>query len=103
MQHIVVRADRAIVEGEARGATAIRVEDGAIVAVGAPDEVDAAGARVVDWSGRAVVPGTVNAHSHSFQSLLRGLGDDLPFLEWRAKALYRYSPPLDADALHTGP
>src|SRR5262249_13880974 len=70
MDSIVVRADRAIVEGEARGATAIRIEDGAIVEVA--DVLDPRGARVVDWSGRAVVPGTVNAHNHSFQSLLRG-------------------------------
>src|SRR5262249_34541533 len=100
MDHIVVRADRAIVEGEARGATAIRIEDGAITEVA--DALEPRGARVVDWSGRAVVPGTVNAHNHSFQSLLRGFGDDLPFLEWRAKALYKYSPLLDADGLHTG-
>jgi 5-methylthioadenosine/S-adenosylhomocysteine deaminase len=33
---------------------------------------------------------------------LRGIGDDLPFLEWRDKALYRYSPRLGADGLHTG-
>jgi 5-methylthioadenosine/S-adenosylhomocysteine deaminase len=98
----LVRADRAIVEGEARGATAIRIEDGVITAVGAPGKVHAAGATVVDWSGRAVVPGTVNAHNHSFQSLLRGFGDDLPFLEWRDKALYRYGRRLDASGLHTG-
>jgi 5-methylthioadenosine/S-adenosylhomocysteine deaminase len=48
-----------------------------------------------------MVPGTVNAHNHSFQSLLRGIGDDLPFLEWRDRALYRYSPRLDADAMAT--
>ncbi len=98
-QRAVIRCARAIVDGEARGATSILVEDGAITAVG---EVDAAGATELDWSRRAVVPGTVNAHNHSFQSLLRGIGDDLPFLEWRDKALYRYSPQLDADALHTG-
>src|SRR5262249_31598847 len=98
----VVQADRALVEGEARGATAVRIEDGVIVAVGAPGEVSAPGARVVDWSGRALVPGTVNAHNHSFQSLLRGIGDDLPFLEWRDRALYRYSPRLDAEGVHTG-
>src|SRR5262249_24812540 len=92
MDSVVVRADRAIVEGEARGATAIRIDAGVITAVG--DDVDATDARIVDWSGRAVVPGTVNAHNHSFQSLLRGFGDDLPFLEWREKALYRYSPRL---------
>lgn len=102
MDSFVVTAERAIVEGEARGATAVRIEDGVISAVGVPGEVPAAGARPVDWSGRALVPGTVNAHNHSFQSLLRGLGDDLPFLEWRDKALYRFAPRLDAEGLHIG-
>jgi 5-methylthioadenosine/S-adenosylhomocysteine deaminase len=56
----------------------------------------------VALSGRALVPGTVNAHNHSFQSLLRGIGDDLPFLEWRDKALYRYAPRLGTEGVHTG-
>ena len=47
------------------------------------------------------MPGTVNTHNHSFQSLLRGIGDDLPFLEWRDRALYRYSPRLGADDMAT--
>ncbi len=98
---LVVRASRAMVEGVARGETEIVIDGGTIVSVGDPGAAPA-GARVVDWSGRAVVPGTVNAHNHSFQSLLRGLGDDLPFLEWRDRALYRYSPRLDADGLHVG-
>ncbi len=81
-------------------------EDGVIVAVGDPAEVRgrsraAAGARRLDWSRRAMVPGTVNAHNHSFQSLLRGIGDDLPFLEWRDRALYRYSPRLGAEDMAT--
>jgi 5-methylthioadenosine/S-adenosylhomocysteine deaminase len=102
---IVIQAERSLVEGvegAARGATWVRVEDGVITAVGDPRDVPLAGARVLDWSGRALVPGTVNAHNHSFQSLLRGFGDDLPFLEWRERALYRYSPRLDAAALYTG-
>jgi 5-methylthioadenosine/S-adenosylhomocysteine deaminase len=48
-----------------------------------------------------MVPGTVNTHNHSFQSLLRGIGDDMPFLEWRDKALYRYSPRLGAEDMGT--
>jgi len=102
VQAIVVQADRALVEGEVRGATAVRVEDGVIAAVGAPGEIATDGAAVVDWSGRALVPGTVNAHNHSFPSLLRGIGDDLPFLEWRERALYRIGARLRADGLHTG-
>ena len=78
-------------------------EDGAIVRVGEPAEVlaSAPGARRIDWARRAMVPGTINTHNHSFQSLLRGIGDDLPFLEWRDRALYRYSPQLDADDMAT--
>jgi 5-methylthioadenosine/S-adenosylhomocysteine deaminase len=95
---VVVTAERAVIDGVAQVA-------GAIVRVGPPAEVvadpRAAGARRIDWARRAVMPGTVNAHNHSFQSLLRGIGDDLPFLEWRDKALYRYSPRLDADGMAT--
>src|SRR5262249_21123936 len=109
---VVVTADRALApplgglasaHDRARGATSVLAIDGAIVRVGDPDEVAAdpraTGARRIAWPGRAMVPGTVNTHNHSFQSLLRGIGDDLPFLEWRDRALYRYSPRLDADGM----
>jgi len=99
-------ADAAVIDGVARGATAVLAERGAIVAVGDPAQVlaepRAAGARRVDWPRRAILPGTVNVHNHSFQSLLRGIGDDLPFLEWRDRALYRYSPRLGPEGLATG-
>jgi 5-methylthioadenosine/S-adenosylhomocysteine deaminase len=101
----VVAADAAIVDGAARGATAVLIAGGEIVRVGDPPDIAAdpraAGARRLDWSGRALIPGTVNAHNHSFQSLLRGIGDDLPFLEWRERALYRYSPGLGPDEMAT--
>ena len=97
-------ADDALVAEAARGPTAIGVTGGAIVGVWPKGELpkEAASAKVVDWSGKAIVPGGVNAHNHSFQSLLRGFGDDLPFLEWRDRALYRFSPRLGAEGLHTG-
>jgi 5-methylthioadenosine/S-adenosylhomocysteine deaminase len=98
-------ADRALVAGVARGETAVLESGGAIVAVGDPHDVaalpEAADAAVVRWRRKAMFPGTVNAHNHSFQSLLRGIGDDLPFLEWRDQALYRYSPRLDAEGMAT--
>ena len=105
MTAALITADRAVVDGQARDTTAVLSVDGEIVAVGDPDEVRAdpraADAATIDWSGMALLPGTVNAHNHSFQSLLRGIGDDLPFLEWRDKALYRYSPLLDAEGMGT--
>ncbi|NVB79394.1 MAG: amidohydrolase family protein [Kofleriaceae bacterium] len=102
---VLITADRAIVSAGARGPTAILAVDGEIVLVGDPATVAAdpraAAARKIDWSRRAMVPGTVNTHNHSFQSLLRGIGDDLPFLEWRDRALYRYSPRLGAEDMAT--
>jgi 5-methylthioadenosine/S-adenosylhomocysteine deaminase len=102
---VLIEADRALIDGEAREATAVLAIDGAIACVGAPADVAAdpraAGARRIDWRGRALIPGTINAHNHSFQSLLRGIGDDLPFLEWRDRALYRYSPRLGPAEMET--
>jgi 5-methylthioadenosine/S-adenosylhomocysteine deaminase len=102
---VVVIATRAVVEGKARGETAVLSVGGRIEVVGDPAEVladpRAAAAEVVRWDRRAMIPGTVNAHNHSFQSLLRGIGDDLPFLEWRDRALYRYSPRLSAEDMGT--
>jgi 5-methylthioadenosine/S-adenosylhomocysteine deaminase len=102
MSSLVVTADRAILPTGAVGPTSVLAVDGAIVAVGDPATITVPpGAKRLDWSHRALVPGTINTHNHSFQSLLRGIGDDLPFLEWRDKALYRYSPGLDAEAMGT--
>jgi 5-methylthioadenosine/S-adenosylhomocysteine deaminase len=109
MTAVLVTADHAIVppgDGACvRGATAVLALDGAILRVGDPGDVAAdpraAGAQRIDWRGRAMVPGTVNTHNHSFQSLLRGIGDDLPFLQWRDQALYRYSPRLGPDDMAT--
>jgi len=102
---LLIQADAAVVDGVARGPTAVLAIDGAIALVGDPATViadpRAAAATRLDLPGKAIVPGTVNAHNHSFQSLLRGIGDDLPFLAWRDRALYRYSPRLDADGMAT--
>ena len=105
MASVVVTADRAVTGDGVRDATAVLAVDGAIVLVGDPTSVladpRAAGATRIDWARRAMVPGTVNTHNHSFQSLLRGIGDDLPFLAWRDQALYRYSPRLGANDMGT--
>lgn len=83
---------------------AVAVENGEIVETGAAAELEkkypnAARAR---WTGTALIPGTVNAHNHCFQSLLRGLSTDRPFLEWRDQALYRYSPRFSPEDIYNG-
>ena len=92
----------ALVDGAVRARFAVRVDGGAIVAAGARGELERPGEPIVDLGRRAMLPGTINAHNHSFQSLLRGFGDDLPFLEWRDRALYKFSPRLGTEGVYTG-
>lgn len=60
------------------------------------------GATVVDLSGKALLPGTVSTHTHTFQYLVRGFGDDLEFFDWRANGIYKYSLKLDAHGIYVG-
>jgi 5-methylthioadenosine/S-adenosylhomocysteine deaminase len=39
-------------------------------------------AEVIDCSGKIVMPGMVNTHTHLFQTLLKGLGDDMVLKKW---------------------
>jgi 5-methylthioadenosine/S-adenosylhomocysteine deaminase len=78
---------------------AVLVTDGRIAAVQA---AGAARPGDVPLPARALLPGTVNAHCHTFQSLLRGLGDDLDFMGWRDRVLYPFSERLDREAIGLG-
>ena len=58
--------------------------------------------QILDWGDVALFPGTVNAHGHAFQNLLKGFADDRSFDEWRDAVLYPFSERLDADAIYAG-
>jgi 5-methylthioadenosine/S-adenosylhomocysteine deaminase len=78
---------------------AVAITDGRIAAVqaaGTPLRGDVA------LPGRALLPGAVNSHCHTFQSLLRGLGDDLDFMGWRDRVLYPFSEQLDGAGIALG-
>ena len=36
----------------------------------------------------ALIPGLINAHTHAAMSLLRGLADDLPLMDWLQKHIW---------------
>ena len=54
----------------------------AAVAAGEPPLAYRQAKTVIDASLMAVMPGMVNAHTHLFQSFIRGLADDKTLLEW---------------------
>lgn len=79
------------------------VRDGAVEAVGPSGGLGerAADAEQVDLGRLVVLPGTVNAHNHSFQSLLRGRAEDRDFFTWR-QVLYRYGGRMGPEQLEAG-
>ena len=79
---------------------AVAVRAGRIVAL-----LPAADARVrypdaqhVELNGHALIPGLVNLHTHAAMSLMRGLADDLPLMEW----LTRHIWPAEAQHVSSG-
>ncbi|MGM9736692.1 MAG: amidohydrolase [Candidatus Cryptobacteroides sp.] len=42
----------------------------------------ASGVETVDCSGKAVLPGFVNMHTHAAMSMMRGVGEDIAFHQW---------------------
>ncbi len=63
---------------------AVALRDGTIEAVLPADEARRRWPRAetIALAEHALMPGMVNAHTHASMSLLRGLADDLPLMEW---------------------
>jgi 5-methylthioadenosine/S-adenosylhomocysteine deaminase len=68
---------------------AIAVRQGRIVAVGQRAELEGkySGKRV-NLTGKLIMPGLINTHTHAAMTLYRGLADDLPLQEWLKKYIF---------------
>lgn len=64
----------------------ILIEGDRIKAVG-PRLMGPPGARVIDGRGRLAMPGLINAHMHSDETLFRGLLDNMPLEVWMLYSL----------------
>lgn len=79
------------------------IEDDLIKSVGAgeaPAQYHSADV-VIDARLMAVMPGMVNAHTHLFQTFIRGLADDKPLLEWLKAAIWPVAQALTVEDAHT--
>lgn len=57
--------------------------------------------RVLDASNKIVLPGFVQTHVHLCQTLMRGVGDDLPLLDWLRKRIWPLEAAHDPVSLRT--
>lgn len=103
----ILRADLALTMDDDLGTVTdpeVVIEDGTITAVrsqGGGTEPDA-DTEVVDLTGRWLLPGFVNAHTHAAMSLLRGYADDLPLERWLQDRIWPVEAHMDADHVRAG-
>ena len=82
---VTMDAERHVIRN---GAVAIRA--GRIVAVGEQAEIDRKyiAPDVIDATGKVVIPGLINGHTHIPMTLFRGLADDMDLNEWLTKYIF---------------
>lgn len=68
----------------------VAVARGRIVAVGTRAEIEAKyrAPEVIDATGKVVIPGLINGHTHVPMTLFRGLADDLDLQDWLTKYIF---------------
>lgn len=77
------------------------LEEGRITAILPPGEGE--GELLLDGKGQtALLPGFVNAHTHAAMSLLRGLGEELPLMDWLEKRIWPVENNLKAEHVRAG-
>lgn len=85
---VIADADRVLPGAE------VYVEGNRIRAVGPPAQVrrlcEDGRPEVLDAGGGVVIPGMVNAHTHLYQSCLKGRGDGLSLIPWCEQVLFPF-------------
>ena len=59
--------------------------------------------KIISGRGKmAVIPGFVNAHTHAAMTLLRGLGEEAPLMEWLQNKIWPVEEKLTPDYIYWG-
>ncbi|MBN9738184.1 MULTISPECIES: amidohydrolase family protein [unclassified Pseudonocardia] len=85
--------------GDLAGADVL-IEDGEILAVG--PGLDAGDAEVIDATGQTVLPGLVDTHRHTWQSLVRGICGDWTLADYYFGVRLGISPAYTPDDVRLG-
>ena len=71
---------------EGRKPVDIGIRDGLIVDIG--EDIQRETRQTIHADGKVVFPSFANMHTHISMSLLRGLGADLPLMDWLQKVIW---------------
>ena len=77
------------------------IDEAAIVSVGA-ERPEGRFDCEKDMSGKLLLPGLVNAHTHAAMTLLRGVGTDLPLQRWLFDSVFPVEGRMTAEDIRSG-
>ena len=66
------------------------------------DNIDVETEYKIDGKNKAILPGMVNAHTHSAMTLLRGYADDMPLQRWLQTKIWPAEKKLTEEAIYWG-
>lgn len=80
----------------------IVINQGKIVKIGESETIyeEYAPKQELSADGKFIIPGLINTHCHLFQTFMRGLGKDLPFIQWMNNSVRLMMPHLDEEAIY---
>lgn len=79
------------------------VDGSKITALEPAGSVEPEGHNVIDGKGRtALIPGLVNTHTHAAMTLLRGLGEEKPLMDWLKKSIWPVEARLTPSSVYWG-
>ncbi len=91
---ILTMVDDKIIEGE------LHTDGGKISYIGGKKDENASFDREIDLSGKLIIPGFKNAHTHTAMTFLRSFADDLPLNEWLYNQVFPHEAKLTEEAIY---
>jgi 5-methylthioadenosine/S-adenosylhomocysteine deaminase len=77
----------------------VLIQDGRIARVGRNIRTRGGGLRVMDVSGKVVLPGFIHGHLHACQTLFRNRADGLELLDWLRERIWPFEAAHDPDSM----
>jgi 5-methylthioadenosine/S-adenosylhomocysteine deaminase len=101
----LVRADWIVTQNDTRDVIqdgAVAIQGGVIAAVGPFADISAnwSAQETIDLGPSLLLPGLVNAHTHAPMTLMRGLADDLPLMQWLTDHIFPVEQKLTPELVH---
>ena len=78
----------------------LHTDGGRITFVGSENIPDGDFDREIDLSGKLIIPGFKNAHTHTAMTFLRSYADDLPLNDWLYQQVFPHEAKLTEEAIY---